>query len=558
MPRLFLILLVLTTEPVRSIVGQTCRLAKPINDTSHVTAFLRTSFNADSIASHHAWQTLRSLDSTAIPGLLAAMCGGGEPKALEGFGLPLRAGGVLSRLGPAGIRALVAALRDSDSTLALNAALALEVPGEDVPDATPELLPLLSDARPKVRERAAELVRLDGSARRRAIATLARTLADPDSGVRLATAGRLFTLGRQSEPLVPDLVRAMHDPVAQVRREAALAIGRTHTTDTAAAAMLSQALHEDREVEVREAAARAIGWLGRGGEPGVRALTSALRERNASVRAEAAQALGHIAPDSLGPTRDTILGALSAALADRDSLVRSSAADALREIGLPAAAHQVQSLRNRDPKVRITATRALGEQPPTPEAIDALTALLRDPSFQVREEAISALGGFGPAVEGRMRTLLAGSDQVAKLGATQVLQYLRDVGRLPIADACFDLSLAGWKPSLGLGEDTIFSTPPTTVRFSRVKSFGFGSYNGRLSFRVLPANGASMSVHGPGYWTPIRGTDSVSIVWTTGFSGLTMKLAVARDTLHGVAQTFWDFPRPPQTSQVTGRRVVCR
>src|SRR2546427_10730588 len=94
------------------------------------------------------------------------------------------------------------------------------------------------------------------------------------------------------------------------------------------------------------------------------------------------------------------------------------------------------------------------------------------------------------------------------------------------------------------------------VRFSRVR-VGFGSHGGRLSFRVFPANGTSMSVHGPGSWTPIRRADSVSIVWTTGFSLLTMKLAVARDTLRGGAETFWGFPRAQQTSEVTDVRVAC-
>lgn len=534
--------------------GQTCALAKQINDTSQVVALLKTSFTPDSVAAEGAWQRLTSLDSTAIPALLAVMCS--DRKTFETFGMSIRAGGVLSRLGPPGIRALVHALAGPDSTVAYHAVLALS-PWQCEADPTPELLPLFSDARPKVRQRAAELVRFDGTARQAAIAAMARALADTDSGVRQSAAGRLYGMGPEGRPLVPELTRAVHDPVARVRREAALALGRSGTEDSAAVAALSKAMLQDVDSDVREVAARALGWLGRGAVRAVPALIASLRDRSESVRAEAAEALGHIGADSIVENRDTILTALSATLSDRDSTVRSFAADALREIGVPAAKHNVQGLRNRDSRVRITVARALGEQFPTPEAIDALISLLRDPASQVREEAVSALGGFGPVVEGRMRTLLAGSDQAAKRGATRVLQYLREVGRLPVADACFDLSLAPWQPNLGLREDTIFSTPPMNVRFSRVKSFGFGSYDGRLSFRVLPAKGASMSVHGPGFWTPIRGADSVSIVWTTGFSGLTMDLAVTRDTLRGVAETFWDFPRPRQTSQVTGIRTPC-
>jgi len=553
------LLLISIAVPARLAFAQACARAAQINDTSHVLTLLRASFKPDSVASSRAWQALRSLDSTAFPSLLAVMCRALNTKvAPDEFGLPDRAGGVLSQLGEPGIRALVRGLGDSDTTLAFNAAAALDLAGEEVIDATPELLPLLADSRVQVRANAVGLVRLDGTTREAAIAAMARALNDNESVVREAAANRLSSLGRDSRPLVPSLIKALHDPVARVRREAALALGRSETLDNAAVAALSNVLLKDADASVREGAARALGWLSAGAVLGVPALIASLGDRSESVRGEAVEALGHIGADGAMERRDTILAALSATLTDRDAQVRSAAANALREIGVPAAMQHIQGLRNRDPTVRITAARALGEQPPTPGAIDALITLLRDPAPQVRAEAVSALGGFGPAVEGRMRTLLAGSDSVAKTGATQVLQYLRDVGRLPVANACFDLRLGPWKPNLGLGEDTIFSTPPKTVRFSRVTSFGFGSYNGQLSFRVLPANGARMSVHGPGFWTPIRGTDSVSMVWTTGFSGLTMKLAAAGDTLRGVAETFWDFPRPEQTSRVTGIRMPCK
>jgi HEAT repeat protein len=357
--------------------------------------------------------------------------------------------------------------------------------------------------------------------------------------------------------LIPDLIHALRDSVADVRRAAARALGRTQSWDTLAVNALSAALLEDRDVDVREAAARALGELGAAATPGVGALVTSLGHRDPSLRAEVVGSLGHIGADSIGEARAPILAALATALVDRDSLVRELAARALREIGVPAAAHSITALRNRDPKVRVTAVHALGEQPPSPQAIDALVSLLRDPDEDVRDEAVGALGGFGPTVGPRMRTLAAGRDAILRRSAGKVLDYLKDVDRLPIADRCFDLALAPWTPNLGLGEDTVFSTPPMTVRFTRIKNSWFASED-ELSFRVAPAKGAQMSVHGPGFWTPVAGKDSVSIVWSTGFSGLSMKLAVTADALRGEAETFWDFPRPRQTSRVTGVRVPCQ
>ena len=50
---------------------------------------------------------------------------------------------------------------------------------------------------------------------------------------------------------------------------------------------------------------------------------------------------------------------------------------------------------------------------------------------------------------------------------------------------------------------------------------------------------------------------SVRLVWSTGFSGLTMLLQPRGDTLEGIARTFWDFNRPTQTAAVIATRVSC-
>ena len=326
--------------------------------------------------------------------------------------------------------------------------------------------------------------------------------------------------------------------------------------DSLAVNALAITMLQDKDSDVRANAAGALGEIGGQASPAVPALVRAL-EHDKPVRAAVVVSLGQIGADSIGNARRQILVALSSALADQDSIVRMFAAHALRKIGVPAATQLIRALHARDRTVRITAIQALAEQPPSPQGIDALVSLFADPDSEIRADAVSALGGFGPSVAPQMRTMAASSNPVVRRGAAEVLAYQKRVDRLAVADRCFELALGPWSPRLDISVDTIYSTPPMTVRFTRIRNDWFAEED-EPSFRVLPANDAPMSVHGPGFWTPVAGRDSLAIVWSTGFSGLTMKLAVAAEALHGEAETFWDFPRPRQTSQVTGVRVPCK
>jgi HEAT repeat protein len=119
----------------------------------------------------------------------------------------------------------------------------------------------------------------------------------------------------------------------------------------------------------------------------VAALTTALRDADAEVRASAAQALG-----SLGDPR-AVEALLQALRSDADAGVRKMAAWALGEIESPAAVGGLsQALRSDDSaEVRATAAWALGEIE-SAEAVEALGAGLRDSSVEVRRNAVWALG----------------------------------------------------------------------------------------------------------------------------------------------------------------------
>lgn len=118
---------------------------------------------------------------------------------------------------------------------------------------------------------------------------------------------------------------------------------------------------------------------------------------------------------------------------------------------------------------------------------------------------------------------------------------------------CYELVLSEWRPDMHLGRDAVFITPPPRVQlFAEKGTQGWESER----YIVKPASGVKPSIHRGSYWLPTS-SDSIKIVWTTGFSGLVMGLKIEGGDLHGQAETFWDFTRERQTADVTAHKVAC-
>jgi hypothetical protein len=119
---------------------------------------------------------------------------------------------------------------------------------------------------------------------------------------------------------------------------------------------------------------------------------------------------------------------------------------------------------------------------------------------------------------------------------------------------CYELTLSAWRPNLNIGEDAVFVTPPHRIQlFAERGTQGWESEG----YVVKPAPGVEPSIHRGSYWSP-KSSESLEIVWTTGFSGLAMILKVEGTDLRGEAQSFWDFPRRQQKADVTARKVGCQ
>lgn len=230
--------------------------------------------------------------------------------------------------------------------------------GQELSDAEhTNAIRLLEEGEPAERASAADLLGARGHARREAIVPLLRRRLREDADWRVrASSGR--ALGRlAARDAVPDLVRALRDPVVDVRVVAAAALWRL--PDPAAVPALLELLRDS------DAAARQWGALALG----------VIRDRRA--------------------TRPLI-----ALLSDPQPDVRLDAVRSLGRIRDPAAVSALEQYVNeaaRPLEERLEAVDALALLD-GPSKVDALVRLARHSDTALRTRAIQALGRVGDAL----------------------------------------------------------------------------------------------------------------------------------------------------------------
>jgi len=118
---------------------------------------------------------------------------------------------------------------------------------------------------------------------------------------------------------------------------------------------------------------------------------------------------------------------------------------------------------------------------------------------------------------------------------------------------CYELGTLEWRPDLKLGKDAVFITPPPRIQI--LVEGGTSGFE-KNEYLVRPAPGLQPSIHSSTYWVP-KGPNSIELIFTTGFSGLSIYFKLEGDTLQGTAQTFWDFDRKQQTAHVVAHKIDC-
>jgi hypothetical protein len=119
---------------------------------------------------------------------------------------------------------------------------------------------------------------------------------------------------------------------------------------------------------------------------------------------------------------------------------------------------------------------------------------------------------------------------------------------------CYQVKLTDWQPPMQLGGDLEFVSPPDRIELKLERSEHPWR---KASHVVVPTPDSRETIFTSGEWTVSE--NEVQMLWTNGFSGLTMELSASKEglRLRGTAHTFWDFPRPTQTAGVEATRVAC-
>jgi HEAT repeat protein len=280
-----------------------------------------------------------------------------------------------------------------------------------IPSASPELLKLLPTAHPILRARVADVLglRKDRSAvpalldalkgefytvraraalalgrigDKRAVEPLFLALKDPEDDVRI---GACLGLGFFKDPSTFDEITnvLLDDPKIEVRQAAAKALG--NTGHPAAVPFLMEALRDPYWWFERETAAGdLLNAIEKMGEAALEALIEALKDKEGAVRKFAAILLGRMGnPRAIEP--------LGMALYDLHHDVGKASAEALVNFGVNSFEVLVEALEHPEMWIRIHSVDVLPKVK-EPRVALVLLEMLEDPEREVRKHVIEAMG----------------------------------------------------------------------------------------------------------------------------------------------------------------------
>ncbi|HEY9896731.1 MAG TPA: HEAT repeat domain-containing protein [Candidatus Sericytochromatia bacterium] len=300
-----------------------------------------------------------------------------------------------------------------------------------------EVIAALKDPNPQVRLQAAETLYQTGIQKEAAIAVIMSILKDLNPEVRIRAAETLYRMNVQKETALSVIIAALKDPNPQVRRLAVRRLEMSRGTQIEGVIPALIVALKDSDLTVRLAATTMIAEFGPQAEAAIPALLFALKDPVVDIRFEAAKALvstGTAAkaaiPDLIRALDDSeadgavyaltgICSALKvvppeliATLRQSNTAARVQSAIVLGELGALAsiaAPELTIALQDSSLYVRFYAATALGKiGKPANAAILALTRLLKDPYEGMRVAAASALWDVGAKPEVVLPTLIAG------------------------------------------------------------------------------------------------------------------------------------------------------
>ena len=327
---------------------------------------------------------------------------------------------------------LIPMLKDANPEVRQKAAQALGTMGTAAEVAVPHLIPLLSDSDRNVRWVTAQELGWMRTAAEVAIPHLIPLLSDSYEYVRGGAASALGDMGKAAQIAIPDLIPLLSDSNEYVRQHAAQALGKMGTAAHFAIPRLIPLLSDSNEY-VRGGAASALGDMGKAAQIAIPDLIPLLSDSNEYVRYYAASALG-----DMGKAAEVAIPDLIPLLSDSDNSVRWSAVSALvgiatdAQVAIPQVAipDLIPLLSDSNKSCRYYAAKALGTMGTAAEvAIPHLIPLLSDSDNSVRGNASEALGTMGTAAEVAipyLTLLLTDSNEYARANAASALEKIRE------------------------------------------------------------------------------------------------------------------------------------
>jgi hypothetical protein len=156
----------------------------------------------------------------------------------------------------------------------------------------------------------------------------------------------------------------------------------------------------------------------------------------------------------------------------------------------------------------------------------------------------------------RLTSILLAGILALPVCAEQAITQPRPGGAPVTMAGCYALTLGPWTPPLRAREWPASQTPPAEFELDTAI---VPRLSGRDTARaVRPATLVVTRGLYPATWRVVTAGD-ISVVWSTGFTGVKLRLRVTGDTLRGDATTFHDAhwagePPDPQASVVAVRR----
>ena len=234
-------------------------------------------------------------------------------------------------------------------------------------------------------------------------------------------------LGKNAAAWLQDL----ESPREADRRSAAYALGKLGSEAFSAMPALIKRLKDDTSAKVRDAAAFALGEIGRdslmaaGDANLVPALAAALKDADSLVRRSAAYALGNLGPDAASAVEE-----LTAAQGDASPAVRQNVAWALGKMGLAGFPGIRKALGDPDNLVQRDAAAALATFDPqvVRPALKELLAVCGEKNSEVRKAALIVLVKIvtpdDKAALGPIRQALADPDPEVRINAALALSNI--------------------------------------------------------------------------------------------------------------------------------------